>query len=154
MFHAPLRGVFDASSPPRQSPNILLSPIPVVRFLEWKAHEPQSALESCRFRPIPARCRRRESSPYVSTAPHPLLGLAWSRPKSAAFRDSRSDDTPRRMAPFRESGCLEPFLGHMHGGDCSPKDCSSWACALPREADLDATPLSKRALPTKRSVPV
>jgi len=40
------------------------------------------------FRPIPSRCRCRESSPYVSdvsTAPHPASGLARSRPKYANF---------------------------------------------------------------------
>jgi hypothetical protein len=68
-FHPAIGEVFDASSPPRNPPNILLSLVQGMRLLEW------------RF----ARC--------------------------PTGRDPRSNDTPRRMAPFRRPGCLEALLG-------------------------------------------
>ena len=46
---------------------------------------PSAPLEVPCFSPIPARWLRRESSPYGSTAPHPLLALAWSRRKPRHF---------------------------------------------------------------------
>ena len=40
------------------------------------------AIGARRFSPIPSRCRRRGSSPYRSTAPRPVTGIARSRRKS------------------------------------------------------------------------
>jgi hypothetical protein len=75
MFHAPLRGVFDASSPPRQSPNILLSPIPVVRFLEWKAHRlPNQPWKAAAF-----AFRRNLQLPRFSFQRHPAKDGAIPR---------------------------------------------------------------------------
>ena len=42
-------------------------------------------VEGGRFSPIPSRCRCRGSSPYMSTAPRPVNGIARSRRKPPAF---------------------------------------------------------------------
>lgn len=63
-----------------------------------------------------------------------------------------SCDTPRRMAPFRRPGCLEPLLGHDGGGDCSPEDRSSLGLRLTAsDRPLGDAALLTRTLPTERS---
>ena len=60
------------------------SSAPSARLVSTKTSSLLVAGMASRCRSIPARSRRRESSPYESTAPHPLLALAWSRRKPAA----------------------------------------------------------------------
>lgn len=61
-------------------------------------------------------------------------------PRPAEVFDSC--DTPRRMAPFRRPGCLEPLLGHDVEGIAPRRIAPLWACALPRPTNLWATPPS------------
>ncbi len=61
------------------------------------------------FRPIPSRCRCRESSPYVSdvsTAPHPASGLARSRPKYINLLSALE----RRPRSLRAASCRSILL--------------------------------------------
>lgn len=97
----PVLGVFGASSPPRWPPNILC------RRLGTCGPGVDSHV-------APAG---RDSRTCFDHAP--------AKPETC-----RPHDTPRRVASFRKPGCLEPFLGHDDGGDCSPEDHSSLGLRL------------------------
>lgn len=77
--------------------------------------------------------------------------LEWIHTWPPTGQGFRSNDTPRRMALFREPGCLEPFLGHDGRGDCSPEDHSSLGLRLTAsDRPLGDAALVKRTLPTER----
>jgi hypothetical protein len=77
--------------------------------------------------------------------------LEWIHTWPPTGQGFRSNDTPRRMALFREPGCLEPFLGHDGRGDCSPEDRSSLGLRhTASDRPLGDAALFGRTLPTER----
>jgi hypothetical protein len=88
-----------------------------------------------KFHPATARCSMRvpllENPPNILLSPIRGVRLLERRfARGPTGQDPRSSDTPRRMAPFRKPGCLDPLLGHGGRGDCSPEDRSSLGLRL------------------------
>jgi hypothetical protein len=110
------------------------------RAKDW--HVPRPGCGGCSVR-VPLLEGLRTSSCRRSGTHDPWNGVARCPQPAEA---PGTNDTPRRVAPFREPGCLEPFLGHDGGGDCSPEDRSSLACALRHRTDLWVTPPSREDL--------
>jgi hypothetical protein len=107
--------------------------------------------------PLPGCGGVRCEFPSSRASEHPAVAdlvrvvLEWMYTWPPTGQDFRSGDTPRRMALSRESGCLEPFLGHDGRGDCSPEDHSSLGLRLTAsDRPLGDAALFTRTLPTER----